>query len=305
MRVIISGGTGFIGTALTKMLLERGCVVHILTRQTQKIPIPGVQYFTWDPINKVFPLDSLNGVKYIFNLAGAGIVDKHWTKKFKREIVTSRISSGKLISEILNTNPNEVEGVLSASAIGWYGEDKPGYTFRETDPNADDFIGNVCKDWEDSVSSIQHIPVCKVRFGIVFGREAGAFPKFIAPLKYGLAAILGNGKQVMSWIHKEDICRLMIYAMDKKLSGIYNGVAPMPVTNRFLTIEISHRIRKNSFLPIYVPSFILRLNLGQSTKEILKSTTVSSEKIVNTGFTFLYPSLKAALDNLIEVKDPS
>src|SRR5690606_37231840 len=159
-----------------------------------------------NPADKVFPWESLKGVKYIFNLAGAGIAEKHWTKKFKHEIVTSRISSGKLLAEILNTHRNEVEGVITTRAIGWYGECKPGYTFRETDPNADDFIGKLCKDWEDSISSIQHIPICKIRAGIVFGKEAGAFPKFIAPLKYGLAAILGNGKQVMSWIHVEDIC---------------------------------------------------------------------------------------------------
>jgi uncharacterized protein (TIGR01777 family) len=306
MRAIITGGTGFVGTALTQLLLSKGYEVRVLSRNNQtKSNITGVSYFRWNPEKMEFPLEALEGVQIIFNLAGAGIADKYWTKKYKKIILNSRLQSGKLIKETLLQHPHTVKSLVCASAIGWYGEDKGGPLFTETDPPADDFLGTICRLWEDSIRGIADVNICYIRSGIVFGTSAGAFPKLIAPLKYGLAAILGDGKQVVSWIHVEDICRIMLYAAENKLAGAYNGVAPLPVTNRYLTIEISHRIRKNSFLPIYVPRFVLRMIMGESSKEVLKSTTVSSEKIVQNGFTFLFPSLKAALDNLLPVKDPA
>lgn len=298
-RVIITGGTGFIGTALSQLLLSKGYEVRILSRQFPKHRNPEVQYYQWNPEKKIFPLEALEGVQFIFNLAGAGIADKYWTAKYKKTILNSRLHSGELIRETLNNHPHQVEALVCSSAIGWYGPDQGGKPFVETDPVYKDFLGNICKAWEESVTGTNNVSITWIRSGIVFGTESKAFKKMVAPLKYGLAAIVGSGKQVVSWIHIEDICRIMLFVAENKLSGVYNGVAPMPVTNRFLTIEISHRIRKNAFLPVYVPPFVLRCIIGESSKEALKSVTVSSQKIVNAGFTFLYPSLKSALDQLL------
>ncbi|HCF63254.1 MAG TPA: TIGR01777 family protein [Chitinophagaceae bacterium] len=303
MQFLITGGTGFVGSMLTSYLLEKGHTVHILTRRPGNNLPPGVKHFSWNPENQEIQLEAFEGVQYIIHLAGAGVADKRWNKKYKLEILNSRVQSGELLRKTLNRHPHTVQGIISASAIGYYGPDKEGHTFSETDPPGDNFLSDTCKAWEESVQGINGVTLCILRLGIIFGKGGGAFPKFIAPLKYGLSAILGSGKQVISWIHVTDVCRVIEFAAQHQLSGVYNAVAPMPATNRYLTIEISHRIRKNAYIPIHVPAALLKLVLGESSLEVLKSTTVSSEKIANAGFTFLYPSIKAALNDLLPEKD--
>ncbi|MBX2938671.1 MAG: TIGR01777 family oxidoreductase [Ferruginibacter sp.] len=303
MQFLITGGTGFVGSMLTAYLLRRGHTVHILTRHPKTNTVPGVKHFAWNPELQEIQLSALEGVDYIIHLAGAGVADKRWNKKYKQEILNSRVQSGALLRNTLNNHPHTVQGIISASAIGYYGPDKEGHTFTEQDPPGDNFLSDTCKVWEESMMGIDRVQLCTLRFGIIFGKDGGAFPKFMAPLKYGLSAILGNGKQVISWIHIEDVCRMIEFAVQHNLNGVYNAVAPMPATNRYLTIEISHRIRKNAYIPIHVPATLLKLVLGESSLEVLKSTTVSSEKISNAGFTFLYPSIKAALNDLLPEKD--
>lgn len=303
MQFLITGGTGFVGSVLTDYLLQKGHTVHILTRHPKSHTAAGVKHFAWNPAMQEIEISALEGVDYIIHLAGAGVADKRWNKKYKQEILHSRVQSGTLLRNTLNRHPHTVQGIIAASAIGYYGPDIDGHTFTEKDPPGEGFLTDTCKAWEESVLGIEQVRLCTLRLGIVFGKGGGAFPKFIAPLKYGLAAILGSGKQVISWIHVTDVCRMIEFAVQQSLSGVYNAVAPMPVTNRYLTIEISHRIRKNAYIPIHVPAALLRLVLGESSVEVLKSTTVSSEKIAQAGFTFLFPSMKAALNDLLPEKD--
>jgi len=207
-----------------------------------------------------------------------------------------------LLVDALKKGNHQIKTIVSSSAIGWYGADKKtDYAFVETDAAEVDFLGTTCRQWEESISTAEIIGVrvCKLRTGIVLSNDGGALVEFKKPLKMGIAAILGNGKQMISWIHIEDLCRMFIHAIENpKLTGSFNAVAHNPVSNKKLTLTLAKLRRGSFFIPMHVPAFILKLMLGESSIEVLKSTTVSSEKIKSTGFTFYYPSIDAALKEL-------
>lgn len=306
--VLITGGTGLIGKNLTSHLISKGYDVIILTR---KFPankkIPGITYALWNIKDQQIDEDAIAKADYIIHLAGAGVMDKRWTAHYKKEIAESRIQSSQLIIKSLQQIANNVKAVVSASAIGWYGEDphqsKTAWNgFKETDAADNSFLGTICKQWEEGIEPVQIIGkrLVKLRLGIVLSNDGGAFAEFKKPLKYGIAAILGNGSQTLSWIHVDDVCRLFIYAMESKnLSGSFNAAAPEHVTNKHLMIKTADIMRKSFYIPVYVPGIFLKLFLGKKSVEILKSATVSNEKIKQAGFTFLYPSIDAALDELL------
>jgi uncharacterized protein len=301
--VLITGGTGLIGNALTSLLVSKGYKVIILSRSQKSSDNPAVSYAQWDVEKGTIDIAAIQEADYIIHLAGAGVADKRWTKKRKQEIVESRIKSGALLVKALKENENKVKAFISSSAIGWYGPDndlslKNG--FKEDAPAHNDFLGNTCVQWEQSTKAIESVGKRSVyvRTGIVLSNEGGALKEFKTPMKFGIAAILGGGKQIISWVHIEDICRMYIYAIENEISGVFNGVAPKPVSNKILTLELAKRIRGKFFIPIHVPSFILKIVLGEMSVEVLKSATVNDDKIRNTGFKFLYPSLDAALNEL-------
>jgi uncharacterized protein (TIGR01777 family) len=309
--ILITGGTGMIGKALTKALLEKDYNVIILTRNPwkQTSSASRLSYAGWDIVNQTIDKDAIIKADYIIHLAGAGIANKRWTKKRKQEIVDSRVKSGKLLAKTLKENVNNVKAVISASAIGWYlnphrsPQSGEGNTrkLEETDPPAEDFLGQTCKQWEESLEPVTQLDkrLVKLRTGIVLSNEGGALKEFIRPLRFGIATILSNGKQVISWIHVDDLVRIYIAAIENEnMNGVYNAVAPRPVSNKELVLQLAKIKRGRFFVPIHVPSFILKLVLGELSIEVLKSTTVSCDKIHFTGFTFLYPSLEAALKQL-------
>ena len=302
--ILITGGTGLIGTALTPMLLSKGYEVIILTRQTDQQNTGAVKYANWNVESGMIDKDAIARADYIIHLAGANVGDKRWTKKRKKEIVESRVKSGELIAKALSEIPNKVQCVLTASGIGWYGPDtkiSKQKGFNENDPHSNDFLGEVCEQWEESLKPVVALDKRLIIFrqGIVLSKEGGAFTEFKKPLKFGIAAILGNGKQVLSWIHIEDLCRMYIYCLEKKISGVFNAVAPQVVSNKNFTLQLAKKLRGEFFIPVYVPSFALKIVLGELSIEVLKSATVNDEKIKSTGFQFLYPSAEAALNNLI------
>lgn len=298
--VLITGGTGMIGKALTQMLGQRGHRVVVLTRRER--PSDGaVSYAVWD-INKLtFPDDVLRETDYIVHLAGANVGEGRWTIKRKREILKSRTHSSELLVSALKRTPNRVKAVISASGIGWYGPDI-GTSFRESDPPSGDFLGETCRLWEASVSPMLQLGKRLVIFrtGIVLAREGGALPAFRGPLKAGIAAILGSGKQVISWIHLEDICRLYVHAIeDPHMEGVYNAVAPGPVTNKALVLALAQRVKGRFFVPVHVPAFLLKIVLGEMSIEILKSCTADPKRVRGMGFQFTFPTLDAALADLV------
>jgi len=302
--ILITGGTGLIGTALTPMLLSKGYEVIILTRQPDQENTGAVKYANWNVESGTIDKDAIARADYLIHLAGTNVGEKRWTKKRKKEILDSRKKSGELIIKALKEIPNKVQCVLTASGIGWYGPDtkiSKQKGFNENDPHSNDFLGEVCEQWEESLKPVVALDKRLIIFrqGIVLSKEGGAFTEFKKPLKFGIAAILGSGKQVLSWIHIEDLCRMYVYALEKKFSGVFNAVAPQVISNKNFTLELAKKARGKFFIPVYVPSFVLKIVLGEMSIEVLKSATVSCEKIKSTGFQFLYPSIEAALNNLI------
>ncbi len=304
--ILITGGTGMIGKALTHALLEKNYKVIVLSRQTnqRQTETTNLSYAAWNVDGQTIDKEAISKADYIIHLAGAGVADKRWTKKRKQEIINSRVRSGELLVKALQDIPNKIKAVICASAIGWYGADpvipnpKP---FREDDPHDISFLGETCKQWEESVDPVKKSGkrLVKLRTGIVLSNEGGALKEFKRPLLFGVAAILGDGKQMISWIHIDDLVRLYIAAIeDETLNGVYNAVAPKPVSNKELTLQLARIQKGNFFIPVHAPSFVLKLVIGEMSIEVLKSATVSCDKIHYTGFTFLYPSLDAALKNL-------
>lgn len=293
-----------VGTALTSLLTSKGYKVIILSRKQQK-PNGNVSYAVWDHKRSFIDVEAIGQADHIIHLAGAGVADKRWTDKRKKEIRDSRILSGNLIVQSLTELKNKVRTVVSASAMGWYGPDKKkaSHPFIETDPPSDDFLGGTCKLWEESIRPVTNAGkrLVLLRTGIVFSNQGGAFKEFYKPFKAGVAAILGDGNQVISWIHIDDLCRLYIAGVEMEhLNGPYNATAPETITNKQLMLKIG-RARRRPFIPIHVPEFALKLVLGEMSIEVLKSATLSDTKIRQAGFNFIYPTADAAINDLVRV----
>ncbi|MEO9210163.1 MAG: TIGR01777 family oxidoreductase [Ginsengibacter sp.] len=309
--VLISGGTGLVGTNLTRHLLERKYKVIILTRENGIISNnPNISYHHWDVKNQLMDGGVLDKVDHIIHLAGAGVMDKKWTDEYKKEIINSRTNSAALIINTLKNNVHQVKSFISASAIGYYGEDAPILLLRregfiETDLPSQGFLSETCVMWEASTEPVKEfgIRLVKLRSGIVLANSGGAFKEFKSPLKFGLATIFGDGKQIMSWIHIDDLCRMFCEAIENiYVEGVYNAVSPEPVSQKSFMIVLAEKMRKKFYSSLYIPQFLLKLFLGKRSIEILKSATVSCKKIKATGFTFLYPTLDAALNELLQPK---
>ena len=314
--VLITGGTGMIGTALSRHLLNQGYDVIILSRnpletasvyrtasqQNSFRPSGKIFYARWDTEKEYIDPQALSRADYIVHLAGEGVAKKRWTKKRTEEIRLSRTKSSETLYHNLSSHSHNVKAVVSASAIGWYGPDKGGRPFGEQDPSADDFLGQTCKAWEESIDQVSSIGIrlVKLRLGIALSNEGGALAEFKRPARMGIAAVLGSGEQVTSWIHIDDLCRAFIHAIETpEMQGAFNLVAPEPTTNKELTLGIAKSMNGHFFIPFKVPSFLLKLIMGEMSIEVLKSTTVDSLKLQQTGFNFIYPNITSALRHLI------
>ena len=300
--VLITGGSGLVGKQLTDQLIKKGYKVIILTRSLKDRRNSGqLSYAAWNVKEQTIDIQAVQSADCIIHLAGAGVVDKRWNDAYKKEILESRVQSSKLITDTLKNHSNKVKVIVSASAIGWYGADhEQGKYFIETDKPATDFLGQTCVLWEQSIApAAMNIRVCTLRTGIVLSNDGGALAEFKKPVRFGIAAILGHGKQMISWIHIDDLCRMYIYALENDaMNGSYNAVSNLPVSNKELTIKLAEKIRGKFFIPLHIPALLLKIILGGSSIEVLKSATVSNKKIKEAGFTFLYPSIEAALGEL-------
>jgi uncharacterized protein (TIGR01777 family) len=303
--VLISGGTGMVGKYLTKFLTEKGYKVIVLSRKLAINPLANssVSFAAWDIKKQKMDIAALQQADYIIHLAGAGVMEKKWTNEYKKEIVSSRVESAKLIIESLKKYPNKVQAVISASAIGFYGKDaEPPISFTEDAAADKSFLGETCRLWEESINPVTTLNkrLVKLRIGIVLGKNAGALKEFMAPLKFGMATILGNGKQMISWIHIEDLCRMFLFAIENNnMNAVYNAVAPQPVNNKTLMLTLAKKMNPFVYIPFYIPAFILKIMLGGRSIEVLKSAAVSCKKITDLGFSFLYPDINKAMDDLI------
>lgn len=298
--VIITGGTGLIGTALTRLLLERGYKVIILSRRPDKRSNKDVTYAHWNVETQTIDKEAIQQADYIVHLAGANVGEKRWTAARKQEIGDSRTKSSELIFNTLKNFPNKVKKVISASATGYYGE-LTDHVFTETDPPGTDYLATTTRAWEQSISKVTTLDKKLVIFrtGIVLSPDGGALKEFYKPLRFGFATVLGSGEQFVPWIHIHDIVRLYFNAIvNDKLEGIYNAVAPNPVTNRELILSMARMAKGGSFMTTYVPTFALKLALGEMSVEVLKSVKASAGKIQQTGFQYSYPTINEAMEQL-------
>lgn len=302
--VLITGGTGMIGTALTRHLVEAGYKVTVLTRnKSNKKPTPQVSYAAWDVVQQKIDIAAIQSASYIVHLAGANVGKGRWTKKHKAEIVNSRVKSGELLVKALRENANSVKAIIAASATGWYGADSvvPNPNpFVETQAPANDFLGSVVQQWEAAVEPVTALGkrLVILRCGLVLSNGGGAYAEFKKPFRFRTAAVLGSGQQVISFIHINDLVNLYTTAIQNiTLSGVFNAVAPHPVNNKKL-IDTIAAVKNKTYLHVRVPAFVLKTLLGEMSEEVLKSVTVSAEKIQQRGFHFCYPTIEQAVRQL-------
>ncbi|KAA9333530.1 TIGR01777 family oxidoreductase [Adhaeribacter soli] len=293
-KILITGGTGLIGTRLSEMLIDSGYEVAHLSRQTGQFS--RYKTFRWDIKNHFIDDHAISWADYIINLAGAGVSDEKWTEERKKEILNSRVESTNLLFNCLKSTPNRVKGFLAASAIGIYG-DSGEQLVTEESPYADDFLADVAKKWEAASWQMHSMGIRTVifRIGIVLSDQGGALPQMAKPIKLMAGAPLGSGKQYMSWIHIDDLCQLFIKAIEEpQFHGVFNAVSPNPVTNETFTKALAEVMHRPLLVP-KIPAFGLKLVLGELSEVVLGGSKVSSAKIQNTGFTFEYSSLEEAL----------
>jgi uncharacterized protein (TIGR01777 family) len=299
--VLITGGTGLVGRALSRLLTEVGYRVIILSRHKPTASENElISYAQWDVPRQTIDVEALQQADYIVHLAGANVGDKRWTSSRKKEILNSRVQSAALLYGSLEKYPNKVRKIISASATGYYGEDR-GHAFVETDAPATDFLGATCVAWEESVLKMKQLgkKIVILRTGITLSIEGGALKEFYKPLRFGFATILGNGEQYISWIHIHDLVRLYLSAIvDHDLEGTFNAVAPNPVQHKELVMTMAQVAKGKSFISVHVPAFALKIGLGEMSIEVLKSCTASADKIQKTGFVFSYPTIKGAMEQI-------
>ncbi|MEM9389222.1 MAG: TIGR01777 family oxidoreductase [Bacteroidota bacterium] len=297
--VLITGGSGLVGSRITELLLEKGFKVKWLSRRSGKKG--QVEVYPWHIEKGTIDVRCLDNTDYIVHLAGAGVADKKWTKERKKEILESRTHSTQLLKTTLASNTHNVKAFVSASAIGFYGWNSGGIWKKEESRFGDDFLATVTKAWEAEVDEVEKLGVrtVKLRIGIVLSEKGGALKEITKPIKLGAGAALGSGDQYMSWIHVDDLSNMFIHALENdEVTGVYNAVGPNPVMNKELSKQSAKVLGKPFFLP-NVPGFVLKLMLGEMASMVLGGSRVASEKIEATGFEFAFPELNPALEDLL------
>jgi hypothetical protein len=301
MTVLITGATGLIGKAIVMQCHNQGISVHYLTTSKEKIENEdNYRGFYWNPVRQEIDVTCFKDVDVIINLAGSSISNR-WTKSYKQKILESRLQSLQLLKNTIQKNNIKINQLISASAIGIYPDSLTNYYEENYQYNSTSFLGEVSSQWEKAADSFSElgIIVTKIRIGLVLDNFEGALPQIVKPIKLGLGAALGSGFQWQSWIHKEDLARVFIYSLENKLEGVFNAVAPNPISNQELTKAIARSLKRPLFLP-NIPSVFLKLILGEMYVLLVESQRVSSKKIESEGFEFNYPNLLPALENLLD-----
>jgi len=297
--VLITGGSGLIGKYLTSALLGEGYDVAHLSRKANQFG--RVRVFRWNPEKGVVEPAVFNGIGTIISLAGENIGNGRWTRKRKEEILNSRTEGIRLLHRTILENSIDIKAFVSASAIGYYGSVSSESIFTEDDKPGDGFLGETCRLWEEAADLFtgSGIRTVKIRTGVVLEKHDSALRKMMIPAKFGLIVRTGSGHQYMPWIHILDICGIYMKAVgDQTMSGVYNAVSPQHVTHSEFMKTLAGVIGLPVFLPP-VPSFLVRAVLGEMSDVVLKGSRVSSEKILKSGYKFLFPDVKDALKNVL------
>ena len=290
-RIAITGSSGLIGTALVGHLKSEG---HTVQRLVRRSPV-AVDEVTWDPQTGYVDLSALEGVDAIIHLAGVPVADKRWTKKYKAEILNSRLLGTATIAKAAAEVKPDV--FISASAIGWYGE-SGNRAVVECDRVGDDFLAAVCREWEAAADLAGDVRTVKLRTGLVLDPTGGALGKMLPLFRLGFGGKLGSGKQWWSWITLHDVIRAIDFALVENIAGPVNLSAPNPVTNQEFTSALARALHRPAVFP--APAFALKAALGGFSTEVLGSKRVIPQALQEAGFTWDYPHLTEALNALVE-----
>ena len=290
-RIAVTGASGLIGTALVGYLKSQGHTVQRLVRRAAV----SSEEITWDPIAGTVDMEALAGVDAVIHLAGAGVSDKRWTKKYKGEILNSRLLGTTTIAKAVAIVKPQV--FISASAIGWYGE-SGNRAVIESDRVGDDFLAAVCHEWESAADLAGDVRTVKLRTGLVLDPTGGALGKMLPIFRFGLGGKLSNGKQWWSWITLHDQIRAIAFLLESKVSGPVNLTSPNPVTNTEFTAGLARAMHRPALFP--VPAFALKVVLGGFSAEVLGSKKVMPQVLTEAGFTFDYPHISSALEKLVD-----
>jgi uncharacterized protein (TIGR01777 family) len=295
-KILIAGGTGFLGQHISSYLRKEGNLISILSRKSG-----GPDTYIWDVKKGHVDERAFAGVDTIINLAGAGLADHRWTDSYKKEIIDSRVDSARLIFDTLKRIPNHsVKTYISASAVGYYGECGDAWV-DEMFRAKEDFLGSVCSAWEKAAHEFESLAIRTVilRIGFVLANDGGALPVMSRPIRLFAGSPLGTSKQYLSWIHVDDLARIFSFAVtQEKLHGTFNSVSTKPVTNKELLKEIANVLHRPLW-PVNVPPFVLKMLLGEQAAIVLEGQRVSNEKLRLAGFELKHIDLHAAIKSLI------
>ena len=296
-NILVTGATGLIGSRIVRNLQQKGHTIKILTRDPSRVK--NAEAFEWDIESGYIDPNCLVGINTIIHLAGAGIADKRWTKKRKKEIVDSRIESTRLLFDTIEKTGSKIDTIISASGAGYYGN-RGDEVLTEESSNGTGFLAECCKQWEDAIDEGHRFcdRIVKLRIGIVLTRHGGALVELEKPINFFAGASLGSGKQWIPWIHLYDMISIFEKVVeDPSFNGVYNTSSPFPVTNSEFTRTIAKKLHRPVW-PVNVPESLLRILLGEMSEVVLISDRNSAQKLLDAGFLFRYPALDNALTEI-------
>ncbi|MBL4711135.1 MAG: TIGR01777 family oxidoreductase [Gammaproteobacteria bacterium] len=298
-RLLITGGSGFIGSRLVPVLLDQGYEVTVLTRNPEKTAL----HFNHSvsTVERLSTLDDSTVFDVVINLAGQGVTDKRWTSVIKKQLRDSRLITTQKLIKYLQTTEKKPACLISGSAIGYYGNQSD--TIVDENMSGDSsFSSKLCLDWEHEAQQAEALGIrtCYLRTGIVLGKKGGALAKMLPAFKFGLGGAMGDGEQWMSWVHIDDLIGIMLHIIKhKNISGAVNGTSPNPVTNKNFSSTLARVLNRPAFLPM--PAFVLKLMLGEMAQELLLSgQRVIPKKILGAGYAFQYAELDKALSQVCD-----
>jgi len=302
MKLLITGGTGFVGTRLLKKLKESGHELVVLTRHPEKAKKSdnvGATFHRWDGISEDIPAEAFNGIEGVISLMGENIANKRWSDTQKKKLEDSRVKANlKLVEGIEKNCSSPLKVYIGSSAVGIYPTNSA-EVLKENSGLGDSYLAGLCKKWEDAHNSIKNTERKVImRTGVVFGPEAGALAKLLPIFKLGLGGPIGNGAMIMPWIHVDDLVKaIVVFVNESNYEGTYNLVAPNPCSNAVFTKALASAVKRPAIFP--VPSFMLKLLMGEMSTIVLDSQNIHPEKLIQDGFKFDHPQVDEALKSMM------
>lgn len=293
-KILIAGGSGPLGKSIAQALNQKGYLLRFLS-VSKEDPAKGI--YKWNPEKGFIDERAFEGAQVIINLSGAGVADQRWTRARKQTITESRVKSTQLLADYVLRHAERNIRFISASAIGYYpAQDSERKT--EKDGPGSGFLAQVCQAWEAEALRVADVSV--VRIGVVLSREGGFLEKMRPLAALHLLSAMGNGQQMISWIHEEDVANIFVSLTEGQLApGIYNAVSPYPVSNKTL-IQTFAKLSDSKFWAPPVPAFLIRLLFGEMANEtVFSDQNISPARLTESGFTFKYPKIEQALQTLI------